>query len=30
MLKGVSRIDDAKRAVDAGVSAISVSNPARS
>jgi pre-mycofactocin synthase len=26
MLKGVSRIDDAKRAVDAGVSAISVSN----
>jgi L-lactate dehydrogenase (cytochrome)/glycolate oxidase len=26
MLKGVSRVDDAKRAVDAGVSAISVSN----
>ena len=26
MLKGVTRIDDAKRAVDAGVSAISVSN----
>jgi pre-mycofactocin synthase len=26
MLKGVSRIDDAKRAVDAGVTAISVSN----
>ncbi|HUC21628.1 MAG TPA: pre-mycofactocin synthase MftD [Streptosporangiaceae bacterium] len=26
MLKGVSRIDDAKRAVDSGVSAISVSN----
>jgi heme/flavin dehydrogenase (mycofactocin system) len=26
MLKGVSRIDDAKRAVDAGVAAISVSN----
>ena len=26
MLKGVMRIDDAKRAVDAGVSAISVSN----
>ena len=26
MLKGVARIDDAKRAVDAGVSAISVSN----
>ena len=26
MLKGVSRLDDAKRAVDAGVSAISVSN----
>jgi isopentenyl diphosphate isomerase/L-lactate dehydrogenase-like FMN-dependent dehydrogenase len=26
MLKGVTRIDDAKRAVDAGVTAISVSN----
>ena len=26
MLKGVMRVDDAKRAVDAGVSAISVSN----
>ena len=26
MLKGVTRVDDAKRAVDAGVSAISVSN----
>ena len=26
MLKGVSRVDDAKRAVDAGVSAVSVSN----
>lgn len=26
MLKGISRVDDAKRAVDAGVSAISVSN----
>jgi isopentenyl diphosphate isomerase/L-lactate dehydrogenase-like FMN-dependent dehydrogenase len=26
MLKGVTRIDDAKRAVDAGVSAVSVSN----
>jgi L-lactate dehydrogenase (cytochrome) len=26
MLKGVSRVDDAKRAVEAGVSAISVSN----
>ena len=26
MLKGVSRVDDAKRAVDAGVTAISVSN----
>src|SRR5690606_13667791 len=26
MLKGVSRLDDAKRAVDAGVTAISVSN----
>jgi pre-mycofactocin synthase len=26
MLKGVSRVDDAKRAVDAGVSALSVSN----
>ena len=26
MLKGVCRVDDAKRAVDAGVSAISVSN----
>jgi L-lactate dehydrogenase (cytochrome) len=26
MLKGVSRLDDAKRAVDVGVSAISVSN----
>ena len=26
MIKGVSRVDDAKRAVDAGVSAISVSN----
>jgi isopentenyl diphosphate isomerase/L-lactate dehydrogenase-like FMN-dependent dehydrogenase len=26
MLKGVSRIDDAKRAVDAGVTAVSVSN----
>src|SRR3979409_1150526 len=26
MLKGVKRVDDAKRAVDAGVSAISVSN----
>ena len=26
MLKGITRIDDAKRAVDAGVSAISVSN----
>jgi isopentenyl diphosphate isomerase/L-lactate dehydrogenase-like FMN-dependent dehydrogenase len=26
MLKGVSRVDDARRAVDAGVSAISVSN----
>jgi isopentenyl diphosphate isomerase/L-lactate dehydrogenase-like FMN-dependent dehydrogenase len=26
MLKGISRIDDAKRAVDAGVTAISVSN----
>ena len=26
LLKGVSRVDDAKRAVDAGVSAISVSN----
>src|SRR5260370_4804101 len=27
MLKGVTRIDDAKRAVDAGVPAVSVSNP---
>ncbi len=26
MLKGVSRVDDARRAVDAGVSAVSVSN----
>jgi pre-mycofactocin synthase len=26
MIKGVTRIDDAKRAVDAGVTAISVSN----
>ena len=26
MLKGVTRVDDAKRAVDAGVTAISVSN----
>jgi hypothetical protein len=26
MLKGVTRLDDAKRAVDAGVTAISVSN----
>ncbi len=26
MLKGVSRVDDARRAVDAGVTAISVSN----
>jgi isopentenyl diphosphate isomerase/L-lactate dehydrogenase-like FMN-dependent dehydrogenase len=26
MLKGVTRVDDAKRAVDAGVSAVSVSN----
>jgi pre-mycofactocin synthase len=27
MLKGIGRVDDAKRAVDAGVNAISVSNP---
>lgn len=26
MLKGITRIDDARRAVDAGVTAISVSN----
>ena len=26
MLKGVTRVDDARRAVDAGVTAISVSN----